>query len=154
MNALPVVQPFSYTQRYEAWLRAVTALAICSDCDAAADALSKGLHEVIPFDYLHVVVLDKDTNAVEWSLLEAHDNRLEAAGVGFPPLEDTPIPWVHEHQELLITRDWGRESRFPKHRQFLSDLGIASTCTLPLVRGQRRLGVFSLCSSRTHSYAS
>lgn len=152
MSALPVVQLLPHTHRYEALLRAVNALAICSDCDAAADALSKGLHEVIPFDYLHVVVLDKDTNAVEWSLLEAHDNRLDAAEAGLPPLEDTPVVWVHERQERLITRDWARESRFPKHSQFLSELGIASTCTLPLVRGQRRLGVFSVGSSRPHAY--
>ncbi len=152
MSAFAAIEPLADTQRYEALLRAVNAIALCSDCDAAANTLIKGLREVISFDYLHLVAFDKDTNAIHWSLLEAHAKRLDASTAEVPSLEDTPISWVHEHQERLITRDWNQEPRFPKHGQFLSELGIASTCALPLVRGQRRLGVFSVGSSRPDAY--
>ena len=49
--------------------------------------------------------------------------------------------------------DWRDEARFPKHSEFLSELGIASTCVLPLARGKRRLGVLSIGSSRPHAYS-
>ena len=43
-----------------------------------------------------------------------------------------------------MTHDWNHETRFQKHRLFLADLSILSTCTLPLKRGERRLGVLTL----------
>jgi len=60
---------------------------------------------------------------------------------------------VHESQQALVTVDWRDEARFPKHSEFLSELGIASTCVLPLARGKRRLGVLSIGSSRPHAYS-
>jgi formate hydrogenlyase transcriptional activator len=43
----------------------------------------------------------------------------------------------------LVTDDWSGESRFENYGLFLAKFGIASTCTLPLIRGSRRLGVLS-----------
>ena len=34
--------------------------------------------------------------------------------------EDTPIEWVHESQQALVTADWRVEARFPKHGEFLN----------------------------------
>jgi formate hydrogenlyase transcriptional activator len=51
---------------------------------------------------------------------------------------------VHESSDPLVTHDWNTETQFPKHRSFLAGLGISSTCTLPLKRGERRLGVLTL----------
>jgi len=152
MSTLAAIEPFVQTRRYEALLRAVNAVALCSDCDAAANALTDALREVIPFDYLHVVTFDRDTNAVQWSLLEAHGRRMHVFTVDGASLENTLMSWVHQHQQRVITTDWNREPKFPEHGKFLSGLGIASTCTLPLTRGERRLGVFSVGSSRPHAY--
>jgi len=59
---------------------------------------------------------------------------------------------VHESGQALITSDWSHETRFQRYGQFLADRGIASTCTLPLIRGSRRLGVISLGRSYPNAY--
>jgi len=150
MAAGAVTHPRVEEQRYLALLRAANSIATCSDCSTASENLVRHLREVTPFDYLHLVAFDKETNAPEWCLLESNGRRLDISckdgaslndGVSF---EGTPIQTVHESGELLVTQDWKEETRFPSHQNFLSELGVASTCTLPLKRGERRLGVLSL----------
>ena len=130
--------------RYLALLNAANAIATCSDCDAASEMLIKQLREVTPFDFLHLVAFDKDTNAPAWSLLEANGKRIDVSSGPVVAVEDSPIRLVYESSQPLITADWSLEARFQEHRLFLAQLGIASTCTLPLLRGPRRLGVLSL----------
>jgi formate hydrogenlyase transcriptional activator len=139
-------------ERYEALLRAANAIASCSDCDAAADALAKELREVISFDYLQIVAFENETDVVGWHLLYLNGARKDVAGSNALP-EGTPIGWVHESQQLLVTPDWTEEKQFPEHGRILNELGIASTCTLPLARGQRRLGVLEVGSAHPHSYS-
>jgi formate hydrogenlyase transcriptional activator len=151
MSTLSATISETYTQRYEALLRATNAIGTCSDCDAAADMLLKTLLEVVPFDYLELVAFESDTKTVGWHLLYSNGRRhgvLEPDGV----LEDTPIAWVHESQQPLVTADWKAEARFPKHGELLSELGIASTCVLPLARGQRRLGAISFGCTQPGAY--
>jgi len=151
MSSFPVTVSEEYTHRYEALLRATNAIGTCSDCDTAADVLVKTLLEVVPFDYLQLVSFESGTRTVAWHLLYSNGIRRD------PPLEDvlvdgTPVEWVHESQQSLITTDWRKEARFPKHGEFLNELGIAATCVLPLARGERRLGVLSIGSSRPYAY--
>jgi formate hydrogenlyase transcriptional activator len=141
----------TYTQRYEALLRATSALGTCSDCDAAADVLLKTLLEVVPFDYLQLVAFESDTKTVGWHLLYSNGRRHDVPEAN-AVLEDTPIAWVHESQRALITADWKAEIRFAKHGELLNELGIASTCVLPLARGERRLGALSIGSTHPHAY--
>jgi formate hydrogenlyase transcriptional activator len=151
MSTLAATISETYTQRYEALLRATNAIGTCSDCDAAADMLLKTLLEVVPFDYLQLVAFESGTKTVEWHLLYSNGRRhvVPEADV---VLEDTPIAWVHESQQALVTADWREEARFAKHGEFLNGLGIASTCVLPLARGERRLGALSIGSTHPHAY--
>ncbi len=137
------VYPRVEEERYLALLRAASAIA-CSDCDTAFDTLTTQLRDVTPFDYLHLVAFDEATKKPDWSLLEVNGKRMDVAHGAAVSLEDTPIAYVYESGDLLVTEDWSREEQFQKHRMFLADLGITSTCTLPLKRGERRLGVLSL----------
>src|SRR5215471_7366436 len=140
MNTTSGVQPETRTQRYEALLRMTKALAVCSDCDHAADVLTKHLHEVASFDYLHVVTFafETSTQAVAWELLHANGRTLNVSDRdGF--LRDAPTDWVHESQGELVTDDWRQETDFPQYKVFLDQLDIVSTCSLPLKRGERRL---------------
>ena len=98
------------TQRYEALLRATNAIGTCSDCDAAADMLLQTLLEVVPFDYLQLVVFESDTKTVEWHLLYSNGRRQDVAEADLV-LEDTPIAWVHESQQALVTTAWRAEAR-------------------------------------------
>ena len=150
-----VTVPFSprvEEERYLALLRAANAIATCSDCDAAADALVRELHEVTPFDSLHVVAFDNDTKAACWSLLEANGKTIESGCSSTISVEDSPIEWVHESGRHLVCLDWSREKRFQKYGMFLGEHGVVSTCTLPLTRGARRLGVLSLGRHYPNAY--
>src|SRR3984957_8880353 len=141
----------TYTPRYEALLRATNAIGTCSDCDAAADTLLKTLLEEVPFDYLQLVAFESDTKTVEWHLLYSSGRRHDVPEADVV-LEDTPIAWGHESQQALVSADWSEEARFAKHGEFLNELGIASTCVLPLARGERRLGALSFGSTHPHAY--
>jgi formate hydrogenlyase transcriptional activator len=131
-------------ERYLALLRAANAIATCSDCSAASNTLSTMLREVTTFDWLHLVAFDKDTNAATWSLLEANGKRIEVPCEDGVSLEDSPIWMAHESGQTLVTVNWTEEGRFQKYGVFLAKHGIASTCALPLTRGERRLGVLVL----------
>ena len=137
-------------ERYLALLRAANAIATCSDCNSASDTLVTNLREVTPFESLHVVAFDKETNLPCWTLLEANGRRIESP-TEFS-FEESPLRWVHESGQALINDDWAEETRFPKYGLFLTAHGIVSTCTLPLVRGSRRLGVLSLGRSYRNAY--
>src|SRR5579862_1529250 len=141
----------TYTQRYEALLRATNAIGTCSDCDNAADVLLKTLLEIIPFDYLQLVAFETDTKTVGWHLLYSNGRRHDVPGANIV-LEDTPIAWVHESQRALVITDWRAEARFAKHGEILNELGIASTCVFPLARGERGLGALSIGSVHPHAY--
>lgn len=151
MSTLSAAISEEYAQRYEALLRATSAIGTCSDCDTAADVLIKTLLEVVPSDYLELIAFESGTTSVVWHLHYSngarHDRPLAEVVV-----EDTPTEWVHESQMPLVTMNWSAEPRFTKHKEFLNELGIASTCVLPLARGERRLGVLSFGRSRPHSY--
>jgi formate hydrogenlyase transcriptional activator len=151
MSTLAATVSEPYTQRYEALMRATSAIGTCTDCDAAAGVLVQSLREVITFDYLQLISFENDTGTVTWHLLYSNGARqnLPLADV---VVDDTPVEWVHESQRALVTADWHEETRFPKHGEYLSELGIASSCVLPLSRGQRRLGVLSVGSSRPQAY--
>jgi formate hydrogenlyase transcriptional activator len=151
MSTLEAPISESYTQRYEALLRATNAIGTCSDCDAASDVLLKTLLEVVPFDHLQLVAFESDTDTVSWHLLYSNGRRHDVR-LADVVLEDTPIAWVHESQQALVTADWKAEARFAKHGEFLNELGIASTCVLPLARGERRLGALSIGSTHPGAY--
>jgi formate hydrogenlyase transcriptional activator len=138
-------------QRYAALLRATNAIGTCSDCDTAADVLIDALREVITFDYLHLVTFESDTETVSWHLLYSNGAR-QALHPADVIVHGTPIAWVHQSQQALITADWNEETRFANHAQFLNELGIAATCVLPLARGERRLGALSIGRSRPGGY--
>jgi formate hydrogenlyase transcriptional activator len=128
--------------RYLALLRAVNAIAMC-DCSTASETLARELKEVTPFDFVHVVGFDKETSAPCWSFLEANGKKLDPPEDSFS-VEESPIRWAHQSGQTLVTNDWSRETRFLRYVPLLAKLGIASTCTVPLTRGSRRLGVLSL----------
>jgi formate hydrogenlyase transcriptional activator len=144
VTAASTIFPRVEEERYLALLHAANAIATSSDCDAVADTLIKQLHEVTAFDYLHLVAFRKETNSPCWSLQEANGKKIETSGVDCLYSEDTPIAQVHASGQFLVTVDWDRETRFQKYGLYLSELGIKSTCTLALTRGNRHVGVLSL----------
>src|SRR5271156_6209835 len=147
-SAYPMVDE----QRYLVLLRAANAIATSGDCGCASNALLEKLKEVTAFDFIHVTTFDKQTNRACWSLLETNGERVESAPLDDLSSEHSPIAWVYESGLALVTDDWGAETRFRTYGLFLANHGVASTCTLPLVRGSRRLGVMSVGRSYPNAY--
>ena len=152
MVTAPSAYPMVEEQRYLALLRAANAIATSADCDCASDALVEKLNEVTAFDFIHVATFDKETNRTCWSLLEANGERIESTALDDLSSEHSPISWVYEAGQPLVMDNWGAEARFRTYGLFLADHGVVSTCTLPLVRGARRLGVLSLGRSYPNAY--
>ena len=96
--------------RYLALLQAANAIATSNDCGAASDALVRKLREVTPFDSLHLVAFDKDTNQVCFTLLDTNGTRMDMPPEDVFPLADSPIQYVHDGGEPLITLDWSQET--------------------------------------------
>ena len=112
----------------------------------------EALRGVIAFDYLELVIFENDSWTVTWHLL--HSNGVtQRLGLADVVVDGTPIESVHASQQALVVANWNEEPRFREHGQFLSKLGIAATCVLPLARGQRRLGVISVGTSRANAYS-
>ena len=151
MNTLSAAQPETQVQRYEALLRMAKALAVCQGCDDAAEVLERQLREVASFDYLHAVAYDTSTQAVAWEMLHANGQTLDVSDrYGF--LREAPTDSVYQSGQMLVTEDWRNETGFPQYKEFLSRLDIVSTCSLPLARGGRRLGVLTFGNSCPSSY--
>jgi formate hydrogenlyase transcriptional activator len=153
MSAASIAIPEPFRDRYEALLRATHVIGSCDDCDRAGDVLLQALLEVVPFDYLQLVAFEPESNTVAWHLLYAN-GRKQVLSLDEVVVRDTPTEMVHNTQRGLFTGDWTQETQFAKYGEYLNERGIASTCCLPLARGERRLGVLSIGSSRPHAYAS
>src|ERR1700678_831834 len=151
MSAVHPTAAFTPVERLNALLQASQAISNTGDRDRRVERFARELHSVVTFDYLFVSKGAEDATEAK-TMLEANGRRFEPAEVSIPFQECTGR-WVHEKQQVLIIADWAEEQRFPKMQQFLGGLGIASSCTLPLTRPDRRIGVLEFGSSRPNAYA-
>ena len=67
------------------------------------------------------------------------------------PVEDSIAGWVWERQQPL-TIDTEAETRFPEFAKALLETGIKSFCGLPLMIGNRRIGVLGLASTKPAAF--
>jgi formate hydrogenlyase transcriptional activator len=151
MSAFPPTAAFTPVERLNALLQASQAISNTGDRNRRVERFARELHSVVTFDYLFVSKWAEDATEAKW-MLEVNGRRFEPAEISIPFQESTGR-WVHEKPQVLIVADWAEEQRFPQMQQFLSGLGIASTCTLPLTRPDRRIGVLEFGSSRPNAYA-
>ena len=151
MSTVAQVGTVTQSGRFEELLRVSKAISSARDCHTCERVFASELRRVVTFDYLYVSKFGKDTNALEWHLFEANGRKGDISEADLP-IEETTSGWVHENGQPLVILDWSKETRFPELRAFLKGLGIASTCTLPLTRADRRLGVFELGSSHPNAY--
>jgi formate hydrogenlyase transcriptional activator len=152
----------SQTGRFEALLRASKAISSARDCQRCEEVFARELRTAIPFDYLHVSLFEcdsGDSGKLGWRLFDVHGTRRQFPEAELPVDEiETAAAWVHENGQPLVTADWSKdkdddkETRFPNLKAFLTGLGIGSSCILPLVRGERRLGIFEVGSAQPNAY--
>lgn len=141
----------SEAQRYERLLRAANFIASCHDCDAASNRLVRELHEIVPFDYLHVVSVKNGTDEVAWQFTDVGGIRENRGPLELSELPDGPLRRVHQRGELLLVDSWATEPEYVDYAHMMADVGIVSGCILPLKRGERRIGL--LCFGKTEAGA-
>jgi formate hydrogenlyase transcriptional activator len=149
MSTLSEMKAPTQVDRYEALLRMAKAMSACCNCDSAADALERELGQVVPTDYLQLVAFE-NTGAVSWQISRAHGRKLDDLEPAL--FAGTPVFEVRESQSPFVAADWSREIRFPEYKEFIRSQGIVSTCTLPLLRGERLIGVLTVGSSLASAY--
>jgi formate hydrogenlyase transcriptional activator len=149
MSVISAMSSEIHSNRYDALLRLGKAVTACNDCETAKTTLAKELSEVAPFDYLHIIAFGNTRDAASWQLVQAHGNRREDLEV---VLGNSPAEFARDCQCLLVTPDWREETRFPEYGDVLRGLGIASTCTIPLTRAERQLGVITFGSTVPQAY--
>jgi len=71
-------------------------------------------------------------------------------GMDFP-VEDSIAGWVWQHQQPL-TINTDAETRFPEFAKALLETGIKSFCGVPLMIGNRRIGVLGLASTKPGAF--
>jgi formate hydrogenlyase transcriptional activator len=152
MSSAHAIRTEIRSDRFAAVLRLGKEVALCCECAAAKEALLKELREIASFDYLHLLAFDKTNETVAWQMLDvAGENRLHSDGENIP--QAAPTIWAQDIRQSMAIPDWRDELRFPELKVFLRDAQILSTCTFPLLRGQRRLGVVTFGSVVPGSYA-
>jgi formate hydrogenlyase transcriptional activator len=88
--------------------------------------------------------------AVRLHVLMADLPATQRAGMDFP-VEDSIAGWVWQHQQPL-TIDAESETRFPEFARVLLHGGIKSFCGVPLMIGNRRIGVLGLASTEPGAF--
>src|SRR6185503_13796200 len=99
---------------------------------------------------LCVWLYEPDRQAVRLHVLMADLPAKIRTGMGFP-VEDSIAGWVWHHQQPL-TINTEAEKRFPEFARALLEAGIKSFCGLPLMIGNRRIGVLGLASANPGAF--
>jgi formate hydrogenlyase transcriptional activator len=137
--------------RYEILLETTESIASHRQLSALLEELSRSLKRVVPFDFLAVILHDRDRRTVRLHLL-ATDHPVHESPQGEVPEDDTPTGEVVETQQPCYVPDLENEQRFPAIRRLLLANGVLSFCSVPLTTAQRRLGSLNFGSLRKDAY--
>jgi formate hydrogenlyase transcriptional activator len=112
--------------------------------------LADQLRNLFDFHYLGVLLHD---GAGKMMRLHAVETDVQAMRE-FPtdvPVEGSISGWVWQNQQVFVTGDIQKETRFPITK-IIHPFPVKSVCILPLTTARRRLGVWSIASDRLNAY--
>ncbi len=113
--------------------------------------LAKRLPQVVPFDFMNVVLHDPVRHVMRlWLLVTSEQSTIEP-GLE-TPVDESPGGLVWKTQEPLTVDDVEREQRFPALMTLFRKNGVRSFSVLPLTTAQRRLGAMGFGSLRPRVY--
>lgn len=142
----------SSIHRYEELLRASSAIAACRDSRTVVERFANELQRFVRFDYVMITVIDEATRKVRWRVFQAFGSNENLSIPEFQPHE-SPTGWAYESQQPIVIKDWEREDRYPRLREFLLQQKIRSSCVLPLSTVQRRVGTMAIGVSIPNGYS-
>ena len=113
--------------------------------------LARRLPQIVPFDYINLVLHEAGRNVMRLHLLAVPDDSTFKAGMEFP-VEESPGGIVWMTQQPLVVNDIDLEDRFPDLLPRLRENGVRSFCVVPLTTALRRLGAMGFGSLERRDY--
>jgi formate hydrogenlyase transcriptional activator len=141
------------SQRYRTLLGVSEAIISRRDLPALFHDLADRLRQVVPFDYLILVLHDATNNTMRRHILEGSDTPPVQAP-GALPVEEGPAGWVWQTQRPLVLANLAEETRWPRFLDLVRNLGLLSVCDLPLTTARSRLGALAFLSRQIAAYDS
>ncbi len=114
-------------------------------------AIAVSVTSMVTFDRMAVFIPRTEQRDLLVYAIGAEDKTSFQAGNTYP-LEGTAPGWVIANMRPLVALSLADMEPFPVSRQVLLDLGIRSSCLLPLVVGGRALGALVLDSKQAAHY--
>ena len=113
--------------------------------------LAQRLPQIVPFDYINVVLHEPTRDVMRLWLLVSSQPSTISSGLELP-VDESPGGWVWKAQQPLTVNDLMEERRFPKLMAMLRENGVQSFCVVPLTTAQRRLGAMGFGSLQRRAY--
>ena len=121
------------------------------DLDQLLRDLAQRLPQIVPFDYINVVLHESARDVMRlWLLVTSQPSTINP-GLELP-VDESPGGLVWKTQEPMMVEDVAIESRFPKLMAMLSENGVQSFGVVPLTTAQRRLGAMGFGSYQRRTY--
>ncbi len=121
------------------------------DLDELLRDLAQRLPEIVPFDYINVVLHESARDVMRLWLLVTSQPSTISPGLE-TPVDESPGGLVWKTQQPLTVNDIVQEDRFPRLMAMLRENGIQSFCVVPLTTAQRRLGAMGFGSLQQKIY--
>ncbi len=121
------------------------------DLDELLRDLAQRLPDIVPFDYINVVLHDPAREVMRLWLLVTSKPSTISPGLE-TPVDESPGGLVWKTQQPLTVNDIMQERRFPKLMAMLRENGVQSFCAVPLTTAQRRLGAMGFGSLQRRVY--
>src|SRR3954468_8044945 len=101
------IQPYPDTSihRYEALLRASSAIGTCRDSRTVVERFANELKKFVDFDYVLITVIDEHTAQVSWRVFQAFGSEENLEVPVFQPHE-SPSGRAYESQQPIVISDW------------------------------------------------
>jgi formate hydrogenlyase transcriptional activator len=113
--------------------------------------LAQRLPQIVPFDYINVVLHEPTRDVMRLWLLVSSQPSTISSGLELP-VDESPGGLVWKTQQPLTVNDLMEERRFPKLMAMLRENGVQSFCVVPLTTAQRRLGAMGFGSLQRRAY--
>lgn len=140
------------SKAYRTLLEVSRAIASHTNLEDLFHVLTEGLHSVVDFDFLSVVLHDPERNVMRVHVLESSFASPVKTGMEFA-VEDSIAGVVWQTQKPLVIRDTERETRLSTVAALIREHGVKSSCAVPLTTPRRRLGALNFGSYRRGAYS-
>jgi formate hydrogenlyase transcriptional activator len=113
--------------------------------------LAQRLPQIVPFDYINVILHEPARNTMRLWLLVTSKPSTISPGLELP-IDESPGGLVWKNQVPCLVEDVATETRFPQLMAMLRENGVQSFGMVPLTTAQRRLGAMAFGSLQRRAY--